>query len=512
MTGLTQADPNYFVRGGDLHPNNRWLVFGANVDMATGQEIEPTWIYRLDLETGEQRLLASPRKGGYIWPELSPDGQFVLYSRKDLDPAGRQIWLVNIEGTRDHEILNHGPGVKTYAKWFPDSKRILVIDESKNHRRLGIWSLHNQAVTWILDDPQRDILTALAPYGSEQIVVVNVERARIRSTLLDPQTGRETSLPDVPGNLVPMAPAGDGEWVGKYYSSRQPVDVVRFQPEAGQIEQFSSLSRVWERTALTPDDFCQAKSFGWQSVDGLEIEGWLYLAPGRARGTIVFVHGGPTSHSEDQINNQIQFLVRHGFNVLDPNYRGSTGYGLSFRESIKVDGWGGLEQEDISSGIKALFAAGIAQPGKVGITGTSYGGYSAWCAITRQSPDIVAAAVPICGMTDLVVDYETTRPDLRPLSEEMMGGSPTQNPKRYHERSPIHFVNNIKGKLLIVQGLQDPNVTPENVDVVKKKLNEAGIDYEILAFADEGHGISRPENQRQLYLRLVRFFGDAFGE
>ncbi len=101
---------------------------------------------------------------------------------------------------------------------------------------------------------------------------------------------------------------------------------------------------------------------------------------------------------------------------------------MTFREAIKQDGWGGREQEDIRAGIKALIAAGIAEPGKVGVTGTSYGGYSAWCAITRFPPELVAAAAPICGMTDLVVDYETTRPDLRPYSEEMMGGSPDRGP------------------------------------------------------------------------------------
>jgi len=114
-------------------------------------------------------------------------------------------------------------------------------------------------------------------------------------------------------------------------------------------------------------------------------------------------------------------------------------------------------------------------------------------------------------MTDLVVDYETTRPDLRPYSEEMMGGSPTQAPERYRERSPIHFVGNILGRLLIVQGERDPNVSPEQVRVVRAALDQAGIAYEVLTFADEGHGIARPENQRVLYTRLAVFFGDAFG-
>ena len=206
------------------------------------------------------------------------------------------------------------------------------------------------------------------------------------------------------------------------------------------------------------------------SVDGLEVQGWLYRTPGEATGTIVLIHGGPTSHAEDRFNAQIQYLLSRGFDVLAPNYRGSTGFGLPFQESIKDDGWGGREQEDIRSGIEALIEAGVAEPGRVGVTGTSYGGYSAWWAITHFAPDLVAAAAPICGMTDLVVDYYATRPDLRPYSEEMMGGSPEEVPDRYRERSPINFVETSEGDLLIVQGLQDPNVTPDNVHAVTKAL------------------------------------------
>ncbi len=113
-------------------------------------------------------------------------------------------------------------------------------------------------------------------------------------------------------------------------------------------------------------------------------------------------------------------------------------------------------------------------------------------------------------MTDLVIDYQTTRPDLRPYSAEMMGGRPEQVPDRYRERSPIHFVQDIQGKLLIVQGGQDPNVTPQNVATVVKALNEHGIPYELLNFEDEGHGIYKVKNQRELYLRLVQFFEAAF--
>jgi dipeptidyl aminopeptidase/acylaminoacyl peptidase len=108
------------------------------------------------------------------------------------------------------------------------------------------------------------------------------------------------------------------------------------------------------------------------------------------------------------------------------------------------------------------------------------------------------------------VDYETTRPDLRPYSEEMMGGRPDQVPDKYHKASPINFVPNIKGRLMIVQGLNDPNVTPDNVRVVQKALDDAGVEYELLAFDDEGHGILRPSNLRTLYPALANFFASAF--
>ncbi|MGC9333429.1 MAG: alpha/beta hydrolase family protein, partial [Anaerolineae bacterium] len=304
----------------------------------------------------------------------------------------------------------------------------------------------------------------------------------------------------------------EGQWVGKYYSARHPTDLVRFSLDDPSPESFTSLTRVWERTPITPADLAPAEDFRWVAADGLQIQGWLYRTAGEPKGTIVYVHGGPTWHSQDWINAQIQFFVSQGFHVLDPNYRGSTGFSRAYREAIKEEGWGSREQEDIRAGIQALIAAGIAQAGKVGITGTSYGGYSAWWAIAHFPPDIAAAAAPICGMTDLVVDWETTRPDLRPLSEEMMGGSPVQVPERYRERSPLHFVESIQGRLLIVQGLQDPNVTPENVRVVRSALEDAGVDYELLVFEDEGHGIARPENHRILYPRLAEFFEAAFAQ
>jgi dipeptidyl aminopeptidase/acylaminoacyl peptidase len=510
MVPLTEPSPSYFLRGGQLHPNGRWLVYAANFDFLSGEEIEPTCVYRHDLETGERRLLARPLKGGYYSPRLNRAGTHVLYTRMDLHPAGQQVWLADIEGRTDREILNFGAAAKVSASWFPDSRRVLFLAEAGSYRRLGLWEIESGAIRWLVDDPARNLESASLPEGSDRAVVLEVREARTRASLLHPETGVEFRLPEGEGNLVPLAPAADGAWIGQYSSAQRPGDLVRFLPEDPRPERFRSVTGIWGRTPLRPELLAPAEEFRWTGTDGLPIQGWLYRAPGGARGTIVHVHGGPTAHSADRLNNQVQFFVSEGFNVLDPNYRGSTGFSLRFQEAIKEDGWGGREQDDIRRGIEALIAAGIAEAGRVGVTGTSYGGYSSWFLITHCPPELVAAAAPICGMTDLVVDYQTTRPDLRPYSEEMMGGSPEEAPERYRERSPIHFVRHIRGKLLIVQGLQDPNVSPENVRAVRAALAEAGVAYELLAFEDEGHGISRPANQKILFPRLARFFAEAF--
>jgi dipeptidyl aminopeptidase/acylaminoacyl peptidase len=510
MVRLTEDNPGYFIRGGQLHPDGRWLIYAANYDFAAGREIEATWLYRHDLQTGERAVLVRPEKPSYYVPQLNHQGTHILYTRKDLHPSGIQVWMVDVDGNQDREVLNFGPDVKVMASWHPDGQRVLVLAEKGTHRRLGIWDRTTGDTRWLLDDPARNIESAFVPHGSDSAVVIEVKSARRRASLLDLQTGGESPLPEVPGNLVPLAPVGDGNWVGVYYSANQPTDIVRFRPGDADPGSFTSLTRVWERTSITANDLAPAEDFRWTSVDGREVQGWLYRPQGEARGTIVYVHGGPTSHSENKLSTEIQFYVSQGFNVLDPNYRGSTGFGLEFQNAIKEDGWGGREQDDIRTGIEALIREGIAEPGKVGITGTSYGGYSSWCAITRWPTGTLAASAPICGMTDLVVDYNTTRPDLRPYSEEMIGGSPDQVPDKYRERSPINFVDNIKGKLLIVQGLQDPNVSPENVSAVSAALDKGGVDYDVLAFEDEGHGILKPRNQRTLYLRLVDFFEKAF--
>jgi dipeptidyl aminopeptidase/acylaminoacyl peptidase len=526
MLPLTEDRPPYFIRGGVLSPDGSLLYYGANYDFQAKASIEPTWIYRHDLRSGERTPIARQARPAYTTLSLNQTGTHLIYLCKDRHPAGRQVHLVDVQGKEDREILNFGHQVKVFARWLPDSQHLLVLSEASErttsqkqpHNSLGIYHWPSGKMRWLVDDAERSIESAwAAPDGT--IIIDEIRNAGHAPSFIDPPPGgwsvddsadlEEHPFPKIAGNLLPLGRATDGVWIAMSYSSRSPNQLMRIEFAKDTRPDWQTVTPVWEHSSLKPTDLAQAEPFNWSAPDGLPIQGWLYRARPRMRRAVIYIHGGPSSHSEDKLNAEIQYLVRRGFNVLDVNYRGSTGYGLRFREAIKEDGWGGREQSDIAAGALALIQSGLAETGKVGVTGTSFGGYCAWHMITHYPPETIGAAAPICGMTDLVVDYQTTRPDLRPLSEEMLGGNPEQAPQRYYERSPINFVQDIRGKLLIVQGACDPNVTPENVRQVVQRLGDYHIPYELLVFEDEGHGIQKPTNQATLYTRLGDFFEKA---
>ncbi len=507
---LTDENPNYFIRGGDITKSRDWLVYGANVDSVSNKEIEATVIIRKDMKTGEKYTVAHPKRAGVEAPILSPCGRKALYIRKDKHPSGSQLYLVDIDNSIDKQIINTDDAHKVLnAVWLSDGEKVAFLLEMDDCKRIGVWS-EKETVFWIVDDFEKRIERISPSKDKDKVIIKRIHDARAYYTLLDFTSFLEDPFPNFDGALEPITYLPNGKWLGKYEKSHHPSDIVVFSMDAEDEKDLLSITNVWKKTNIAVNEFIPAKSIEWRSSDGLRIQGWLYQSSIKPIGTIVYVHGGPTMHSGDTMNPLIQYLVKRGFNVLDPNYRGSTGFGQEFRDSIKKEGWGRMEQEDIRCGINYLKEIGVAEPGKIGITGGSYGGYSAWHAITHFSRDIVSAAAPMCGMTDLTLNYNKTRPDLRIYDEEMMGGTPESNPQKYYERSPINFMKNITGKLLIVHSVLDPNVHIDQWYLAKKLLEAHKINYEELLFEDEGHGIYKSKNRRILYKTLADFFEKTF--
>jgi dipeptidyl aminopeptidase/acylaminoacyl peptidase len=503
---LTPRQDDHYIFGGSFTPGGGSILYAASWDDVSKTAIDGQRIYLHDLSSGTRRIVSASDTLSDRALELSDDGRLVLYHRHERNPGGSQIWLLDLNTGEDREILNAGDARKTYGSWL-DDQSILVWAESETHDRVGILALPSLEVRWLVDDPQRSIDKAIAGADGRSVALVDYRQGVLHATSLDVRSGAELRM-EVPGfTLLPIGQSPAGPWLCERYSSRAPHELVRFDISSGAMVE---LSRTRDHLAGPGMRFAPAKPYRWRSVDGMEIAGWLYEPQGPSRGLIAHVHGGPTWHSEDWVYGSIQFLVAAGFTVLDPNYRGSTGYGHAFREAIKHDGWGGREQDDIRTGLESLVAAGKGRRGRVGIIGLSYGGYSAWYQITKAA-DLVSAAVPICGMYQLAIDYdETGMPHGRAYSEEMMGGTPAQQPERYFNGSPGNFIDRIKGRLMIVHGMRDTNVSPENTLAAVRDLDKAGIPYELLTFDNEGHGINRAGNREQLLRRVAEFFNDAF--
>jgi dipeptidyl aminopeptidase/acylaminoacyl peptidase len=502
---LTPEQSDHYVFGGSFHPDGRSIIYTADFDYLSGAGTEGSWLYVQDLTTGTRRVIACAQSMVERPPEISPDARRVLYHRGDLHPAGTQVWIADWDGSHDRMLFSAGDRFRAYGYWL-DDVRVLIQAETATHTRIGVLDLESSRIRWLVDDPARNIENVVVGHGGRQAMLCEVAAGRLMPRLLDLESGRETPVPQKEFSLLPLRQHPAGDWIVEAYRSTAPHAFWRIDPVRSQVR-----SLVVSAAEGTPREFATARDFRWTSSDGLVIRGWLYEPRGESRGLVVWVHGGPTWHSEDWVNPVLQFLVSAGFTVLDPNYRGSTGFGIPFREAIKQDGWGGREQDDIRTGIEALITAGKARAGHIGVAGLSYGGYSSWIAITRFS-DLVNAACAICGMYELGIDYHHTEmPHGRAYSEEMMGGTPEQFPERYFNASPKNFVDRIKGKLMIVHGLSDSNVSPANTDLAVKDLDARSIPYRLLTFADEGHGIYKAGNRARWLSEMADFFADAFG-
>jgi dipeptidyl aminopeptidase/acylaminoacyl peptidase len=511
MHPLTPVEPDHYMRGGYFSPNGEFIAYAVNYDYDLKKETETFRVVVQDLETGSRTVIARPDKPAYIELSVDPRGTHILYSRSDEDPSGIQWWIASPDGNVDREVLNFGPKAKVEAAWTHDGRIAFSTDTIEGNRHdsvgIGLYSIGTGKIEWLaVPEVGEPFDRVSVPKYSQHVMMIQEREGRNKCFLYDLTHEKLTNTTPLRGNIFPVSSLSPTEWIGIYYSSTNPFNIIKFNPFNPDPSSFVYLTDMLKGSGISKDELTPATDYRWISVDNTMIHGWLYTPKHSNGKTILHIHGGPTAHSSDALNVAIQYFCSLGFNVLDPNYRGSTGYGVNFRELMKKDGWGGNDKEDLRTGIQSLIENGIANPGQVGIFGTSYGGYMSWNAIAHFPMETIAAAAPICGMTDLMVDYETTRPDLRPLSEEMLGGSPKDVPEIYRERSPINFVQNIKGNLLIIQGLRDPNVTKANVAEVEKQLVKHGIKYEKLVFDDEGHGIIREENQKVLFKRLADFF------
>ena len=262
---------------------------------------------------------------------------------------------------------------------------------------------------------------------------------------------------------------------------------------------------------LTGADLGPVSGVKYKAADGLEVNGYLTLPPGRAAKNlplIVLPHGGPQARDIAGFDWLAQGLASRGYAVLQPNFRGSSGYGQDFIEAAYGE-WGGKMQTDLSDGVRALAKTGTIDPKRVCIAGASYGGYAALAGITLDK-GVYRCAVAIAGVSDLakMLDKEQLQGGVNSLSvrywKRYMGVSGPSDPK-LAQRSPANFAAQADGPVLLIHGKDDTVVYYDQSTTMRDALERAKKPVEFISLAAEDHYLSREATRQQTLAAMVTF-------
>jgi dienelactone hydrolase len=244
--------------------------------------------------------------------------------------------------------------------------------------------------------------------------------------------------------------------------------------------------------------------------DGLGLNAWLYrAAPATigAAGAVVYLHGGPEGQARPGYDEIFARLVSEGISVLTPNVRGSGGFGRTFGHADeKEKRFAAID--DVAECVRFLVDNDIADPRRIACAGWSYGGYLTMAALTFH-PDLFAAGVSVCGMSDLITFYRNTEQWIADAAYPKYG-HPVNDRELLEQLSPLRRVDALRAPLLVVHGANDTNVPVAESEQIVEALRVAGRDVRYLLFGDDGHGIAKRENREALAAAMSDWLSSAF--
>ncbi|HYE45780.1 MAG TPA: alpha/beta fold hydrolase [Caulobacter sp.] len=267
---------------------------------------------------------------------------------------------------------------------------------------------------------------------------------------------------------------------------------------------------------LTPERLARMETLEIKCRDGAKITAFLShpLGEARPRPMVVLPHGGPEVRDYYDYNVWVQALCARGWLVLQPNFRGSGGYGKSFGEAGRKQ-WGDRMQADVEDAVAQVVASGVADPGKLAIMGASYGGYAAVMGVVRQ-PALYRCAVAIAGDFDLIDSLAFSRKEDGADSEAYAYwvasmGDPKTDQALLKAHSPRERAAEIQAPVMLIHGTEDTIVSPQQSRDMAKTLKKAGKLYEHIELAGEGHSAWSEENRKKVLSESIRFIAKAFG-
>ena len=250
-----------------------------------------------------------------------------------------------------------------------------------------------------------------------------------------------------------------------------------------------------------------ARPVTFSGADGLPLTGILYTPPGYTAGhtypAVLSIHGGPEGQSTLSFAPWPIYLAQQGYVVLEPNYRGSTGYGEHFR-NLNVGDCGGGEVSDIAAAVHYLTEQKLADPKRIGIVGASHGGTMVAYALTKF-PTLFAVGVDISGVVDRATYNERTNRNSAIRWTIKMGGTPAEVPTNYRRADILPDVGKITAPVLLLHGQDDPQVPPFEAAQFAAALKHDGKQFIYVTYPGEGHGFRQPVHRLDAWKRELDF-------
>lgn len=479
---LTES-PDTQEFAGEAHPDNRRL---AVMSSRAGQLA----VFTLDMKSLEWRQLthfSAPAAPG----RWSRDGEWLACtSNESPNLKNRDAYLVRHDGSDLRKVLSVREGSQdAIVDWHPDGRHVSVNSDASGVQRPGILDLETGALRWFGLEGMEEYGGSFSPDGSWMLTLRNQD-ASLLPVLYRVDTGEERHLRLPPGTASggSFVLAGARLMLAHTTAERRP-ELLLYDLETESCEVLLPA----EYGTIDPDVFVPDEYVSYPSYDGRRVPAILYtprrVAPGAKLPALINVHGGPTSQFFRGFDGFAQFLTDLGYVVLEPNVRGSTGYGNEWRD-LNLGDWGGGDLEDLAAGARFLQELPFVDPQRIGIFGVSYGGYLS-CLAAVKKPDLFKAAGTMVGITDLHLLYEEGTTQFKYFLRQQMG-DPEENRDLWRDRSAITHAHNLQAKLLILHGANDPRCPVSQARSFRSRLLELGkregADFDYHEFADEGHG------------------------
>lgn len=485
--------------------------FGRMVSSA-GPGSDRLMVYRVDLKSGNG--LSGPRL-----PENTSDwlfdtrGRLIAHAETD---DRTNSWKVFADTGQSAIPLLEGQSLTGSAPpllgSLPDGKLVIRRTvEGRDTSELQALDPASGATTTLLAPEGYDVGGVIQDPHTRQVV-----GGRYVDAFIPQQVFFDPELAEVYATLQASFPEGYASVVDWTKDRSTFVVFARNPTDAGAYYLYKAKERTLRRLGMIYPDLPEnaiapVYSITYKARDGVKVSGYITMPVGRdpkKLPLIALVHGGPHARDTLDFDYFAQFLASRGYLVLQPNFRGSTGFGLKWRDA-GFGQWGGVMQTDVEDGVANLIRSGYADPQRVCIMGASYGGYAAFAGVTL-TPDRYRCAISINGVSDLELMLLRTLQE----SSKQSGiydwwtasmGDLKADKEKLRAVSPANHAAAVKSPVLVVYSKEDSVVPSEQPLRMIDQLRDAGKDVQVVQLKDDDHWHSTWEGRTELLEAIDRF-------